>query len=58
MYLASDVLTFLNIISKNTDKIYETFGLDLGQYFSTPYLVIDLILKISDATIVLITDMD
>ena len=51
MYLASDILTFLDIVCENTDKIHEEFGLYLGYYFSTPHLVMDLILKISGAEI-------
>ena len=56
MYLASDMLTLLYIVSKNMDKKYEKFGLDLGYYFLTIQLVMDLILKISDEKIGLITD--
>jgi len=51
MYPASDVLTLLNIVCRNTDKIYEEFWLDLRYYFSTVHLVIDLILKISSEKI-------
>jgi hypothetical protein len=40
------------------DKIHEEFELDLGYYFSTPHLVMDLILKISNAEIGLINDVD
>jgi hypothetical protein len=58
MYLASDVLTLLDCFCKNTDKIYLEFGFDLGYYFSTPNLVMDLILKISKEEIGLITDVD
>jgi hypothetical protein len=58
LYLASDVLTLLDIVCKNTDKIYGEFGLDLGYYFSTPHLVMDLFLKISKEEISLITDVD
>ena len=58
LYLASDVLTLLDIVSKNTDQIYSEFGLDIGYYFSTPHLVMDLILKISREEIGLITDVD
>ena len=58
MYLASDVLTLLDIVCKNTDQIYSEFGLDIGYYFSTPHLVMDLILKISREEIGLITDVD
>ena len=47
MYLARDVLMFLDIVCKNTNKIYEEFGLDLGYYCSTSHPVMDLILKIS-----------
>ena len=47
MYLASDVLTLLEIVSKK-DKIYEEFPLDLGYNFSAPSLMVDLILKNSD----------
>ena len=43
LYLASDVLTLLDIVCKNTDQIYSEFGLDIGYYFSTPHLVMDLI---------------
>ena len=45
MHPVSDVLTPLDIVCKNKDKICEEFGLDLGHYFSTPHPVIDLILK-------------
>jgi hypothetical protein len=55
---ASDVLTLLDIVCKNTDQIYSEFGLDIGYYFSTPHLVMDLILKISREEIRLITDVD
>ena len=58
LYLASDVLTLLDIVCKNTDQIYSEFGLDIGYYFSTPHLVMDLILKISREEIGLITDVD
>ena len=58
LYLSSDVLTLLDIMCKNTDKIYEEFNLDLGYYFSSPHLVMDLILKISGEKIGLITDID
>ena len=43
---------------KNTDKIYGELNLDLGYYFSSPHLVMDLILKISGEKIGLITDID
>ena len=43
---------------QKTDKIYGECGLDLGYYFSTPHLVMDLILKISKEEIGLITDVD
>ena len=33
MYLASDLLTLLDIVCKKTDKIHEEFGLDLGIIF-------------------------
>ena len=49
MYLESDLLTLLDIVCKNTHKIDEEFGLDVGWYFSITYLVMDLILKISGA---------
>ena len=52
------MLTLLDIMCKNTDKIYEEFNLDLGYYFSSPHLVMDLILKISGEKIGLITDID
>ena len=58
MFLASDILMLLLIVLKNTDKIYEEFGLDLEYYFSTPYRVIDLILRISNEKISLITNID
>jgi hypothetical protein len=57
IYLASDVLTLLDIVCKKMGKIYEEFGLDMGYYFSTPHLVMDLILKISNVEIGLITDV-
>jgi hypothetical protein len=47
LYMANDVWTLLDIVCKKTDKIYGEFGLDLGYYFSTPHLVMDLIIKIS-----------
>jgi hypothetical protein len=55
--LASDVLTLLDVVCKNTDQIYSEFGLDIGYYFSTPHLAMDLILKISKEEIGLITDV-
>jgi hypothetical protein len=58
MYLGSDVLTLLDIVCKNIDQIYSEFRLDIGYYFSTPHLVMDLILKISREEIGLITDVD
>ena len=58
IYLASDLLTLLDILCKNTHETYGEFGLDLGYYFSTPHLVMDLILKISKEEIGLITDVD
>jgi len=47
MYLASDVLTLLDNVCKNMDKIYDKFGLNSGYYFSTPHLEVGFILKIS-----------
>ena len=58
MYLASDVLTLLDIVCKNTDQIYSDFGLYISYYFSTLHLVMDLILKMSREEIGLITDVD
>ena len=58
MYMASDVLTLLNIVFKITDKFCEEFGFDFRFYFSTPYLVMNLILKISVEEIDLIIDVD
>ena len=55
---ASDASTVLDIVCKNTGKIYEEFELDLGYYFSTPHLVMDTIHKISQEEMGLITDVD
>jgi len=57
IYLASDALTLLDFLYRNADKIYSEFGLDLGYYFSTLHLIMDLILKISKEEIGLITDV-
>ena len=58
MYLTSDLLMLLNIVRKNTDKLYEEFVLDLRHYFSTANLVMDLILKLSHEKLGVITDVD
>jgi len=58
MYLASNVLTSLDTVCKNTGKIYQKFGSNFGYYCSAPHLVMDLILKFSKGEIVLIIDMD
>ena len=58
MYLASDVLTLMNYVCKKTDTIYMELGLDLGYYFLTPHLVINLFLETSDEKIGLITNVD
>ena len=57
MYMASDVLKYLHIVFKSKNKIKE-FWLDLGYYFSTTHLVLDLILKTSNEKIGLISDVD
>ena len=57
-YLASDVLTFLDVVCNNMDKTYVEFGLDLGHYFPTPQLEMDLRLKIGKVAKGLITDID
>ena len=54
IYMTSAVSTLLNIVCKNTDKIF----LDFGYNFSTPHLMMDLILKISVEEIYLIIDVD
>ena len=43
---------------KNIDKIYKEYGLDLGYYFSTPRVAMDLIIQISKEKISLITEGD
>ena len=53
-YLISDLLTWLDIVFKTRIK----FTRNLGCYFSAPHLVMDLIQKISDKIIGLITDVD
>ena len=58
MPLASEIMTLLDILCKNTDKIYEEFGLELGYYFTTPLLVMDLIFETRDEKIGLITPTD
>jgi hypothetical protein len=52
------VLTLLDIVCKNTVQIHSEFGLDIGYYFSTPHLVMELTLKITREEIGLITDVD
>jgi len=58
MYLASEILTLLDIVCKNTEKICQEFGFDLGYCFLTPHLMMDLILKVGKEEIGVIADMD
>ena len=58
MYLVIDLLTLLDIVCKNTDEIYQGFGLDWINDFWNPQLVMDIILQISNEKIGLITDGD
>ena len=54
----SDVLTLFSIVCKSMEKIYKEFLLDLGYCFSTPPLVMDLILKIINEKIGRIANMN
>ena len=58
LYVRTDAYLLAEVVYKFRETIYNTFGLDMCQYFSLPHLAKDIMLKETEAEIELLHDQE
>ena len=58
LYCLSDVLLLADVVMERRDTMWNLFQLDMSRYLSLPHMALDIMLKMTEAEIELISDID